>query len=290
MAIENAGGLGTLLVVGFDSAWTPGGTGAICAARLDRGRWVVVDKPEPVDFQCAATRMRRWIRTEAPTATVVMLDQPLVVAKNGMRPVERIVATPVCRAKGGVQPGSPGGRRAKMHGCQAPVWKFLEEFSGSRSPSSPESELTPGHVHVFEVFPSLSILGMNWRVEGRLPKYKRKKDLDQRTIQGELNDELEFWDIDAGISEPPPNPKDLKVWHDAIDAWICLVTGLRWLGGKETLIVGDGGSGYMVSPAEGTLEEELLGAKYFKVHPGEVATLGPRRLSPPRNVRVETEA
>ena len=123
-----------MLLVGFDSAWTAGNAGGIVGAiRQTDGSVRSLGLPMAADFDDAANVIRSWQQREAPGRTLVLLDQPTVVANaSGQRPVESIVRSPVGRRRGGVQPANTG--RAEMFGVAAPVWRFLEAFGGSMDP------------------------------------------------------------------------------------------------------------------------------------------------------------
>lgn len=83
----------TTLVVGFDSAWTPGNTGGIAAAlRTPDGHIRVLGEPEVVNYAQAGDRVAAWQDEHRPARTVVMLDQPTIVQNaKGQRPVEALV-------------------------------------------------------------------------------------------------------------------------------------------------------------------------------------------------------
>jgi predicted RNase H-like nuclease len=93
--------------------------------------------PLDADFDKAKTQITTWREEHHPAATVVMLDQPTIVANSiGQRPVENLTASPVGRRYGGVQPSSTG--RRDMFGRDAPLWSFLAAFGG---PADPRTEI-----------------------------------------------------------------------------------------------------------------------------------------------------
>jgi predicted RNase H-like nuclease len=91
--------------------------------------------------------------------------------KEGSRQVEKIVASPVSRRYGGVQPASKSS--AEMFGENAPIRRFLDSFGGPTNPLSPIPKES-----VFETYPVLALIALgytlpdpNGREKGRLPKY-----------------------------------------------------------------------------------------------------------------------
>ena len=255
----------SVLIVGFDSAWTPNNSGALVGAvRLDNGRWKELGPPIRADFVEAERQILEWKVAESPTATLVLLDQPTIVPnETGQRPVENIVASPVSLRYGGVQPANTG--RTEMFGRDAPVWKFLKRFGGPATLGAAASG-----THVFETYPVLAIIALDWvlsdaRPTGRLPKYnpERKKTFsvsDWRHVctvaAGSISDaglsELSAWLIRLSELDAPR-----KHDQDALDACLCLVVALHAAFSRECLVVGDLQSGYIVVPYGADLESEL---------------------------------
>jgi predicted RNase H-like nuclease len=256
----------TTLVIGFDSAWTPGNTGGIVAAlRTPDGEIQSLGEPEVVNYAQAAERVDKWQREHRPAATLIMLDQPTIVRnEKGQRPVEAVVSSPVSRRRGGVQPANTG--REEMFGQSAPLWSFLQQFGGAADPLA----LT-GSTWVFETYPVLAMIAMDWvlpdsRPAGCLPKYnpQRRKTfrlVDWAYVCGATADRLE--NVAAtelaplvskyGERDTPPS----KGLQDRLDACICLAVGLELAAGGEGLLVGNVDTGYMVVPYSSSLETEL---------------------------------
>ena len=88
-----------ILLVGFDSAWTPGKFGAIVSTpRRCDGTYCHLGVPQSVRFADAVPAIRQLQEQCQPTATIVLLDQPTIVPNTGgQRPVENIVSASVSR-------------------------------------------------------------------------------------------------------------------------------------------------------------------------------------------------
>src|SRR5580704_14991165 len=115
----------TILLVGFDSAWTPTNSGALVGVlQLDDGMFNELGPPQIVDYREAEPIILKWQAEHVPTATLVLLDQPTIVKNaTGQQPVENLVGSPVSLRYGGMQPANTG--KAEMFGEGAPVWPFL---------------------------------------------------------------------------------------------------------------------------------------------------------------------
>ena len=96
----------TALLVGFDSAWTAHNSGALVGVlRFDGGNYQELGTPQMVNYPQAQEVISKWQDELAPTATIVLLDQPTIVQnQRGQRPVENIVGSAVSRRYGGMQP------------------------------------------------------------------------------------------------------------------------------------------------------------------------------------------
>jgi len=253
------------LLVGFDSAWTPNNSGAIVGLlRLDDGTYRELGSPLIVDYPQAEGIILRWQAELAPTATIVLLDQPTIVKNaSGQRPVENIVASAVSLRYGGMQPA--GTSREEMFGPIAPVWKFLARFGGPADPLEPISD-----TRVFETYPVLAMIALLWtlpdsRPAGRLPKYnpERKKTFsisDWRHVCGRAF--LTFCEyalpgaarwMDDAAGKAPPRKTD----QDGLDAYLCLLAALHLVERKTCLMVGDRQTGYIVVPYGEAICSEL---------------------------------
>lgn len=255
---------GRTLIIGFDSAWTPTNRGALVGiVRESGGTTRELGAPAPADFNDAARAIREWQATWSPDRTLILLDQPTIVPNGaGYRPVELIVSSVVGRRTGAVQPGNTS--RELMFGEMAPVWGFLSQFGGATNPLAPV-----GTSLVIETFPVLTMIALGWtlprdRRAARLPKYNpgnRKtfsiKDwqhvchrlASSLTAYGATT--LAEWAQGAGKLESPR-----KANQDAVDACICLLTGLYLLE-QDCTMIGDCASGYMVVPQGSDLVAEL---------------------------------
>ena len=249
------------LLVGFDSAWTEGKRGAIVGVlRARHGGLTDLGAPELARFPEAAERIRAWQAEHRPDRTIIMLDQPTIVPNSsGQRPVENLVCSPIIRRKSAVQPANTG--RLGMFDASAPVWWFLEEFGGAADPRAPL-----GTTVVFETYPALALIARGWLTEeGRLPKYNpgRRKAFraqDWRSVCTRTAEECRRWGVpsvaawldNAAVTEKPRKPD-----QDMVDACICLLVALHFAGERDSLMVGDMASGYMVVPYEQRLRQDL---------------------------------
>lgn len=172
----------TILIVGFDSAWTPHNEGAIVGVIKDNdGRYSALGPPVTANFARAEELIAAWHDFHPTDLTLIMLDQPTIVRNStGQRPTENLVASPVSLRYGGVQPANT--TRKGMFDEAAPVWGFLDKFGGAANPF----ELKNCGVHVLETYPVLAMIALDWvlgdtRATGRLPKYNpvRKKTFDK---------------------------------------------------------------------------------------------------------------
>ena len=256
----------TILIVGFDSAWTAHNEGAIVGViRGNDGRYSALGPPVAANFAKAEELIASWQNSHPTDLALIMLDQPTIVRNStGQRPTENLVASPVSLRYGGVQPANT--ERKGMFDETAPVWGFLDKFGGAANPL----ELKNRGVHVFETYPVLAMIALDWvladsRNTGRLPKYNpaRKKTFDkadwkhvcQQVMDSMTNHSLppiDAW-LEHAISLDSPRKGD----QDNLDACLCLLVGIHLAESKECLMVGDMMSGYIVTPHSTALHSEL---------------------------------
>ena len=80
----------TALLVGFDSAWTSTNSGALVGAiQLDDGTFHGLGTPKIADYPEAEGVIFSWQAKYAPTATIVLLDQPTIVKNAGANVLSR---------------------------------------------------------------------------------------------------------------------------------------------------------------------------------------------------------
>jgi predicted RNase H-like nuclease len=256
-----------ILLVGYDSAWTRAKTGAIVGALIDqKGAVRELGLPRLVQYADAGDVICSWQSEHAPSSTLVLLDQPTIVANDtGQRPVERIVCSAVSRRRGGMQPANRG--RTDMFGTDAPIWEFLARFGGAADPFGAKTSTL-----VLETYPVLAMISLGWtlpdlqRATGRLAKYnpERRKTFAIedwvrvcRTAAAQLladgGTELGSW-LESMALKPMPSKSD----QDRLDASICLIAALHIAKGRETLLVGNCCTGYIVVPDSDTLRAELM--------------------------------
>lgn len=253
------------LLVGFDSAWTATNSGAIAGlVHRDNGTFLELGTPQTVDYPQAEARILKWQADFAPTATVIMLDQPTIVYNTaGQRPVENIVGSPVSLRYGGVQPANTS--KEEMFGAGAPVWPFLRRFGGPADPMKPA-----GTTWVFETYPVLAMIALEWtrpdvRATGRLPKYnpERRKTFttaDWQHVCGFAEaafNQRQLTQAAAWVANVGRNLTPRKSEQDRLDACLCLLVAIHYSEGKDCLMVGDMQTGYMIVPCNNGLCTEL---------------------------------
>ena len=254
------------LLVGFDSAWTPRNKGAIVAVIHGcNGVQSSLGAPQLVNFVDAVDLIRTWQREIEPESTLILLDQPTVVANAlRQRPVEQIVCSSVSARRGGMQPASTS--RTEMFGQEAPIWSFLREFGGVADPML----AVPHGPAVLETYPVLAMIALGWvrkdeRARGRLLKYNPQRrrtfvhadwqflcEQVASSFRTEQLNELAGWP-DTARSLARPRKSD----QDKLDACLCLLVALHLADGYPGLMVGDVPSGYIVVPHSASLQEEL---------------------------------
>jgi predicted RNase H-like nuclease len=255
----------TTLLVGFDSAWTPTNSGALVGAiRLNDGTLQSLGTPQIVDYREGEVVILKWQAETAPTATIVLLDQPTIVKNRaGQRPVENIVGSPVSLRHGGMQPANTA--REEMFGKEAPVWPFLTRFGGPADPLELIAD-----TRVFETYPVLAMIALGWmlpdsRAAGRLPKYnpERKKTFsisDWQYVCGLASaafSDRRLMDIVRWINHAARNASPRKSDQDGLDACLCLLVAIYLAERKDGLMVGDLHTGYIVVPYCAKLHAEL---------------------------------
>lgn len=274
------------LLVGFDSAWSADNLGSIVAVLQDEtgafrevgslpreGKGVQNQVVNLAKFRDALRLIKEWKSKYEPLRTIVLMDQPTIVKnKRGQRPVERIVSSAVSRRGGGVQPAYTA--KVKLFGSCAPVWEFLNEFSGPANLRRPLLKETA----VFETYTALTLIALGWTLpqssdpkKSRLPKYnpKNQKNFsisDLRFVCQKLRNAFQLrgllkiseWLKDASKKvEQAKNRREAKQVQDCIDACICLLVALYLVEGKKCLIVGNQKEGYIIVPYNECLVTEL---------------------------------
>ena len=255
----------TTLLVGFDSAWTLTNSGALIGVlHHDDGTFQELGPSRMARYDEAEAVILQWQAEQTPTATIVLLDQPTIVNNAaGQRPVENIVASPVSRRYGGMQPANTA--KEEMFGKDALMWPFLTRFGGPADPLEPVAG-----TRVFETYPVLAMIALGWtlpdsRTTGRLPKYnpERRKTFstsDWQHVCGLLSEafrERGLTGIVRWIDGATANSSPRKSDQDRLDACLCLLVALYLAERKDCLMVGDRQTGYIVVPNGDALRSEL---------------------------------
>ncbi len=256
---------GAALFVGFDSAWAdnPKMPGAICAVRYDGTGFAQAAAPQLVGFDAALRLIETLHRAGEPT--LVALDQPTIVRNDaGSRPVDRLAASVIGWAGGGVQPANRG--RLGLFDDGAPVWRFLRALGAVDDPSRARD--ASAGLFVMEVFPVLAVLSLGEQFFGRrlAPRYNPARPTfrldDWHAVVAAAAAEAESlgctpaseWLAGAGA-----NPKPRKADQDRLDAVLCCLVAIRWrLSPPErSMMIGDRDTGSIVAPASAAMRERL---------------------------------
>jgi predicted RNase H-like nuclease len=254
------------LLIGFDSAWTASNAGAIVAIVQNNDcSYTDLGPPVIADFDHATRLTQCWRQERKPDRVLILIDQPTIVPNaTGQRPVENIVSSAISKRRGGMQPANTG--RAGMFCENAPVWPFLSYCGGATNPFAPT-----GPVQVYETYPALAMIAFGWtlpdakRPLGRLPKYnpERRKTFSlsdwhhvcgkaEQAFSSRALHAISDWIRDAGSKSSPR-----KADQDRLDASICLLVALGMSEGKQSLIIGDFETGFILSPHNDSLRAEL---------------------------------
>jgi predicted RNase H-like nuclease len=256
---------GVVTFVGFDSAWAdnPKVPGAICSATIAGDRWLEFRPPELVTFDQAFAFIEGCDRADAPT--LIALDQPTIVPNdNGMRPVEKVVASVISWMGGGVQPANRG---RPFFGPDGPVSQFLAKLGAVEDPEAARAALRGRYL--IEVFPALALASLGDGFFGRSagPRYNpgRRRTFrieDWRAVVEAVRREatqfhcvsLVDWLEDLRSKAAP-----IKSDQDRLDAALCLLIAMRWrlASRSESAMLGDLNSGYIVAPVRETVMARL---------------------------------
>jgi predicted RNase H-like nuclease len=255
----------TMLIIGFDSAWSRKNHGAIVAVlKQDDDSFKFLGIPQRANFDKATKLIDEWIYNNHPSITLILIDQPVIVKNmDGQRDVENIVSSSVSLRYGGMQPANR--KKEAMFGDGAPIWEFLNKHGNSNYPV--RFIQSQSGVWIIETYPVLTLIALKWllvddhkfsRKTGKLPKYNpdRKtftlsdwKFVCDKTAEA-INEfglqELVKWLKGASVEN-----KVTKQLQDGLDACLCLLVGLYWFKDNSCLMVGNLESpspGYIVVP------------------------------------------
>ena len=249
--------------VGFDSAWAGKAPGGIATAVFVDRRLAAFTEPRLARYDEAA-RMIETLRSECDYV-LVAVDQPIVVPnESGSRPVDGVARCLISKLRSGVQPANRG--KEEMFGSNAPIWRFLQRLGACENP--PAARTSTRGLHVLEVFPALALPALEPEIlkRGRAARYnptKRTFSRDDWRLVAECVRcrasalgmvPLSRWaGCQAGLAVPTKHDQD------RLDAAICLVVALEWRFGPRdrVAVIGDGRSGYMVTPVSAETREVL---------------------------------
>jgi predicted RNase H-like nuclease len=238
-------------VIGVDLAWACGNPSGLCA--VERGR--VLASAVLIDDDA----IDAWIRAWATDDVLVAFDAPLVVANTtGRRPCEAVMAAAFRGEHAGPYPANLTILRHDVRAAR------LAERLGLDV--SPEAFARSPLRAAIEVFPHPALVVFLARSE-RLP-YKAKPGRSfsvryaamHELVRGllalrEADPPLDVttspaWEALAASVGNEPRGRALKRLEDELDAYVCAYVGVYHLAwrGRRSLTVGDGASGYIVTP------------------------------------------
>lgn len=259
----------TLLVAGFDSAWTAAGRGALTILRTGPAGTQVLAPPTSVTFDEALHLLVGHANGPREHAQVVIaINQPLVVPNaTGRRPVDAVASRVAQRVGSATQPANRS--RVGMFDDAAPLWAFLGELRKRW----PDLSLDPADVRdggpaavVVEAYPVLGLLGLlpGLLERGKLFRYNPTRTSFEPGDWASLCASLARMFARASI--PPlsawcgslaflagPTKRD----QDRLDSVICAAMGLLLCSGVPMGVVGDLERGYMLFPAIEPLRSTL---------------------------------
>jgi len=238
-------------VIGVDLAWACGNASGLCV--VERGR--VLDSTVLVGDD----EIEAWIRAWAADDLLVTFDAPLVVPNAvGRRPCEGVMAAAFRAEHAGPYPAN--------------LTILRNDVRAARLAHRLELHVTPAAFErrplraAIEVFPHPALVVFLNRHE-RLPyKAKQGRALSVRhaamreLVQGLV--ELRSADPPLDVTTSPawaglvrsieanPRGRALKRLEDELDAYVCAYVGVYHLAwrGRRSLTIGDGASGYIVTP------------------------------------------
>ena len=236
------------IFTGFDSAWYPGKTGAICDLVLEGDALRIAAPPIPATWDCAVASVRQRAEIDL---RVWAIDQPLVVSnERGCRPVDIDLMCALMRdfqvgahtANLGRPPWQP----------DAPVWQFLRvlEEAGYRQDPMAVPHATGGRFF-FECYPHPALIGL-FDLD-RILKYKKRSFREGdwiRLVDSVRSLAFEEFPIKNIADYVPAGIGHNKKSEDALDSIVCAYIAAYWwkFGIERSSLVGDLSTGYMVTP------------------------------------------
>jgi predicted RNase H-like nuclease len=154
-----------------------------------------------------------------------------------------------------------------MFCANSPVWPFLRAVGAVEDPE--QARKATAGTFLMEVFPALALPSIDESFAVRLgaPKYnpgnrRQYKPTDWRRVVNAVAAEAEGLgcpELAAWCREAGELAKPKKADQDRLDAGICLVIALRWRlkPRKDSMLLGDLLTGYMVTPASEVMRTKL---------------------------------
>lgn len=236
------------IFTGFDSAWYPGKTGAICDLVLEGDLFRIAAPPIPATWDCALSRLRQRAEVDL---SVWAIDQPLVVSnEHGCRPVDVDLMRALMRDF------QVGAHTANLHRPPwepgAPIWQFLRmlEEAGYRQDPVAVPHSRSGRFY-FECYPHPALIGL-FDLDRMLKYKKRSHNQDDwvRLVDSVRSLATEEFPIRNIADYVPAGIGHNKTSEDALDSIICAYIAAYWwkFGKERSSLIGDLSTDCMVTP------------------------------------------
>ena len=263
---------------GFDSAWSPLNSGAICDLLLEDDSLRLVGDPIPASWGAAVVRAEREDKADLQ---VWSIDQPLVVHnKDGCRPVERRLASALMADFGCGAHSSNLGLPAWAE--DAPIWSFIRALESKGYQHNPMAipGAKAGQFYI-ECYPHPAILGLFDL--GRILKYKvHHRNLEDwqeliRLLRSLACAELPICNICSFVEDGLPQNKKNE---DRLDSIVSAYVAAYWwkFGIHRSAVVGDLSTGYIVTPHSERTFAALTRVFGVQINPPGAARALPREL------------
>ncbi len=252
----------SVLLIGFDSAWTIANRGGLTIAVLNPRNNETLLSPINCTFDEARGQIEKvFVKQKDCRRVILAIDQPLIVINDaGRRPVDDVASRIVGRFGSAVQPANLG--RSEMFGPTSPIHQFLNDIQNFAKDQKLAFTLDPRSagfegICVVEVYPVLATLALFPALieRGEVARYnpQRRKTFSyadwQRLCVG-LASMFSQAGLD-GISHhcsQAAKTNVAKSAQDMIDACICLVVAYCLATCMRCGQIGDLKTGNMLTP------------------------------------------
>lgn len=242
-------------VIGVDLAWAEHNRTGLCAIEDDR----VVDSAVAGDDD----EVVGWIEKHGAVACVVAFDAPLIVENDeGCRGCERVIASAWGRAHASCHVAN---RRRPWFADGGRAWRLARRLELAVDPAA-----GPGARRIaIEVYPHTALVSLFGLPSILKYKAKRSRTVDDRRREFHrfvgylltLRDATPSLDVTTSpgwvrlvaMVEDARTGAQLDVIEDELDAYVCAYVGLYYArrgGTRECAVIGDGRTGYVITPVD----------------------------------------